>query len=105
MYNERAIKKAKQKIGLYFIDLVLWKTEELGVREVHRKYKVSPQVLENNLGNSFFKKDGNKKKLYLTEERKEDIKTFLWFSKNIIKMSDKWLSEILFYTINETKQW
>lgn len=102
MYNAKAIKKAKQKIWLYFIDLIQWKTEELWMREVHRKYKVSPAVLDRNLGNSYYKKEGNKKIVYLNEDRKEELTRFLTENgKSIVKFRDKKLLETMFYTLNE----
>lgn len=104
MYNEKAIKKAKQKIGSYFFDLVSGKVEELWVREIHRKYNVSPAVIEKNLWFSFFKFEWNKKKVFLNEKRTKETEIFLnQVSKIILQNEDKKLSEILFYTINELK--
>lgn len=103
MYNEASVKKARQKIGLYFIDLVKWNTHTLGVREIHRKYKVSPQVIERNLWHSYFLFEGNRKKVYLTKERKKEVQKFLKLWKIILENENKKLNEILFYTLNEVK--
>jgi len=106
MYNFKAVKKAKQKIWLYFIELAKWKVSEMWVREIHRKYKVSPQVIKNNLDKSFYEKVGNKKNVVLSEVRKKEVLNFADnIGKDLVKNRDKKLNEILFYTFNEIEIW
>lgn len=102
MYNKKAVQRAQQKIWLYLLDLVSGETQPLGLREIHRRYHVSPAVVSRHLWHSFFLKIKNKKTLSLDRERKKEVKKFAkncW--KTILKNKNKKLNEILFFTYNE----